>query len=297
MFVVFIVVVITLFYIVKTFPSNADSVAIINGKLISNAELDFWYKLSILPEYRDRMSKQDFLTLSLIPQEVLLQKAEEEKIKVTDDDVEKLIGISIIEGGLTFEEFDEQLNAKGVSKDDIKESFRVRGMILKLLEKENIGSGEEDSFSEEYDAAFQEYIDGLVANADIEIFSDNFGDLELKSFEETDDELCNDGKPVMRLYTSSKCEICQAAGTVFESSVKEFGDKIDAFHWVLDTGDNLLTDELERGVPKAEVSIFKKYSPDSKVPLTVLGCRYKRVGALGSEEAYEFQTITGALVG
>ena len=46
----------------------------------------------------------------------------------------------------------------------------------------------------------------------------------------------------------------------------------------MDTGDNLLTEEMEEGIPKKEIEIFKKYNQRATVPAYVFGCKYVRVG-------------------
>ena len=54
--------------------------------------------------------------------------------------------------------------------------------------------------------------------------------------------------------------------------------KIAAYHWDLDTGDNTLTEEIESGIPKGEMEIFKKYNQEATVPTYVFGCKYVRIG-------------------
>ncbi|MDP6600632.1 MAG: hypothetical protein QF798_04310 [Candidatus Woesearchaeota archaeon] len=300
-FLVFIVVVAYLFYFVNI-KSSDDLVAVVNGNEITMEELDWWYKLSILPEFRDFITKQDFLVLSLIPQEILVQKADEEDVKVDDDEVEKLLGLFIIENGLTLDEFENHLNSRGSTINEIKKSFEVRAIIIKLLGKENIGFVEGESknlFFDVDDSAFQEYIDNLIDNSDIEIFPKNIDKLVLKTFEETNDEVCSEEKPIIRLYTTSFCEVCKESGRMFQDLVTNFmiDESIQARHWSLDTGDNLLTLKKENGVPKEEVAIFKKYSPNNRVPTVVLGCKYKHVGKFGIEQEDEFKAIIKTLVG
>ena len=300
-FLVFIVVVAYLFYFVNI-KSSDDMVAVVNGNEITREELDWWYKLSILPEFRDFITKQDFLVLSLIPQEILVQKADEEDVKVDDDEVEKLLGLFIIENGLTLDEFENHLNSRGSTINEIKKSFEVRAIIIKLLGKENIGFVEGESknlFFDVDDSAFQEYIDNLIDNSDIEIFPKNIDKLVLKTFEETNDEVCSEEKPIIRLYTTSFCEVCKESGRMFQDLVTNFmiDESIQARHWSLDTGDNLLTLKKENGVPKEEIAIFKKYSPNNRVPTVVLGCKYKHVGKFGIEQEDEFKAIIKTLVG
>ena len=300
-FLIFIVVVAYLFYFANISSDDAI-VAIVDGKTIKSDELDWWYKISILPEFRDFITKQDFLVLSLIPQEILVQKADEEDVKVDDDEVEKLLGLFIIENGLTLDEFENHLNSRGSTINEIKKSFEVRAIIIKLLGKENIGFVEGENknlFFDVDDSAFQEYIDNLIDNSDIEIFPKNIDKLVLKTFEETNDEVCSEEKPIIRLYTTSFCEVCKESGRMFQDLVTNFmiDESIQARHWSLDTGDNLLTSKKENGVPKEEFAIFKKYSPNNHVPTVVLGCKYKHVGKFGIEQEDEFKTIIKTLVG
>ena len=73
-FLLFILVVAYLFYFMNLKPSNENAVAIVDGNEITRDELDWWYDTSVLPEARNVITKQDFLMVSLIPQEVLMQK-------------------------------------------------------------------------------------------------------------------------------------------------------------------------------------------------------------------------------
>ena len=295
-FLIFIAVVAYLFYFVNTRSPNEDVVATVNGNDITRDELDWWYKTSILPQYRDTITKQDFLVLSLIPQEVLLQKAEEERIKVTQDEIERALGFFVIESGFTLDDFEAYLDSRGITIDQIKKSFEIRAIITKLLEKEDISFTEEDEnlFLNGEDRTFQEYLNTLTDDVEIEIFEEVIDKLVLRSFEETGDEVCGEEKHLIRLYTTSKCEVCGESGKVFEKLVDE---SVDAAHWSLDTGDDLLTSEKEKGIPKKEVDLFKKYSPNKLVPTVVLGCKYKRVGSFGAEEEDEFKAILKILVG
>lgn len=299
-FVLFIAVVAYLFYFVQMSSSNEDVIASVNGNKITRDELDWWYKTSILPDYRDVITKQDFLMLSLIPQEVLLQKAKEENVKATEDEVEKLLGLFIIENGLTLDGFEEDLNLRGITLDEIKKSFEIRAVITKLLEKENIHLEEdEESFFDEDDGSFQEYLSSLVNNSDIKIFPENIDKLILKSFEETKGELCDEEQLIVRMYTTSKCEVCKESGRLFQDLVIGHitDGSIQARHWSLDTGDNLLTLKKENGVPKEEAALFKKYSPNNLVPTMVIGCKYKHIGKFGVEQEEEFKDILKTIIG
>jgi len=297
-FLIFIAVVAYLLYFINLKTSNDDVVAVVNGVDITRDDMDWWYKVSVNPQYQDFVTKQDFLTLSLIPQEILIQQAKKENIKATTSYTEQLLGIYIIDNGMTLDEFENNLKSRDLTIDDIKRSFESRSVIIKLMQEKGFISG--DSFEEisfdAADASFGEYLDELINKSDIEIFTENIEKLELSSFESTG-EVCDEEKPVVRLYTSTTCKACKGTAEVFKSLVKEFGTDVNAIHWSLDTGDNLLTSRKENGIPQKEIEIFKKYSPKKLVPTTVLGCEYKRVGSLGTEEEVEFKVLLKKLIG
>jgi len=292
-FLIFVMVVAYLFYSINIQSVNEYVVATVNTGDITRDQLDWWYKASILPEFRNIITKQDFLVATLIPQELLMQEAKKENIKQTEDEIEQLLGIFIIENGLTLDEFGKNLESSGITIDQIKKSFEARAIINKLLEKKNI-----ELIGQENDRSFQDYLDTLIDGAEIEIFQENIDKFILRSFEETGDNLCYEGKPIIRLYTTSTCGICNRSSQVFENLIKEFVNygSADVAHWSLDDGDNLLTSRKENGVPKKEVDLFKKYSPNNLVPVVVLGCKYKRIGKFGIEEQDEFKAILKILI-
>jgi hypothetical protein len=276
-FLVFIAVVAYLFYFVNL-SSDEVIVAVVNGEDITRNDLDWWYKVSVLPEFNEEVTKQDFLILSLIPQEVLVQQAEKEGIKATENDIDGLLGIFIIESGLNIDEFGKHLESRGLTIESIRRSFETRVLVNKLFEKENV-----DGDFDVNQNSLHEYVDNLIDNSEIEVFEENIEKLVLRSFEDTGDEACGE----IRLYTTTKCEVCGESSKVFESWV----DGRNAMHWSLDTGDNLLTSEKEKGIPKNEVELFKKYSPNNIIPTVVIGCKYKKVGKFSSEDQREFKAI------
>ncbi len=126
----------------------------------------------------------------------------------------------------------------------------------------------------------------------------------IKTFTDTGEEIeLMDGKPVIRLFSTTWCGHCQWIGETYESVVKEYADagKIVAYHWELDIGDDTLTPSKEGRIPTEEYDIFRKYSPGG-VPTYVFGCKYMRVGNgyestndLRAEEA-EFREVIEKLI-
>lgn len=94
-----------------------------------------------------------------------------------------------------------------------------------------------------------------------------------------------DGKPVIRLFSTTWCPHCQWIKATFDSIAKEYvaAGKIVAYHWELDTYDNTLTDAVETAVPDSEMRVFSEFS-DGSIPTFVFGCKYFRVGN-GYEQA------------
>ncbi|MEK6948627.1 MAG: SurA N-terminal domain-containing protein [Nanoarchaeota archaeon] len=295
-FIVFLAVLVALFYY-NSFPKlGKDAVAEVDGKEITKEELDWWYTTSVLPDYRDAVTKKNFLEDSLIPQEILLQEAAKQNIEITEEEAEKALGVHIIENGLTLEDFEKHLNSRGIALSDIKNSFKIRAAIAKLLEKEGIGYGNGESDEDNKD--FQEHVSKLINNSDIRIFDENIGKVVLKSFEATGEEICGE-KPVFMLFTTTKCQLCNETAAIFKDIIKKSAEEgtISAEHWILDTGDNALTAEKESGISKKELELFKKYSRDLSVPTIIAACKYKRVGSLNKEMEYELKSIIREIEG
>ncbi len=128
---------------------------------------------------------------------------------------------------------------------------------------------------------------------------------EINTFSFVNNNLCTEnGKPVIRMFSTTWCSHCGWIKDTFDSTVKEYVDsgKIVAYHWELDTGNNTLTDVAETNVPESEQSIFTQFSPNGSVPVFVFGCQYYRIGNgyektsdLVSEEG-EFRAVIEKLI-
>jgi thiol-disulfide isomerase/thioredoxin len=113
-----------------------------------------------------------------------------------------------------------------------------------------------------------------------------------------------DGKPVVRLFSTTWCPHCGWIKDTFDRVAKEYVDagKIAAYHWELDTGDNTLTQAVETSVPQSEMDVYRQFNPGGSIPTFVFGCRYYRIGN-GYEsqqnltlEDQEFRQIIDAMV-
>jgi thiol-disulfide isomerase/thioredoxin len=102
-----------------------------------------------------------------------------------------------------------------------------------------------------------------------------------KTFKETGDELClEDGKPIIRLFSTTWCPHCKWVKETFDSTVKEYIERgeIIGYHWEVDTGDNTLTENIENNVYLEELALFEKYNSRKTIPTFVMGCKYSRIG-------------------
>ncbi len=123
------------------------------------------------------------------------------------------------------------------------------------------------------------------------------------SFKAVDHALClQEGKPIIREFATSWCPHCAWIKPVYQQIVKEYGDKIVAYQWEVDEGNNLLTEEFEFEVPASEMNIFKTFNPEQTIPTFVFGCKYVRIGnAFEAQndkeaEAKEFRYIIDKII-
>lgn len=127
----------------------------------------------------------------------------------------------------------------------------------------------------------------------------------IMTFESVSNNICKeDGKPVIRLFSTTWCPHCQWVADTFDSVVQTYVDDglIVAHHWELDTGDDTLTIQVEQAVPDDEMAVFFEFNPQESIPAFVFGCKYYRIGTayeqendLDSEAAEFIAVIEGLL--
>jgi thiol-disulfide isomerase/thioredoxin len=99
------------------------------------------------------------------------------------------------------------------------------------------------------------------------------------TFTITGDQLCSEnGKPIIMLVSTTWCPHCMWIKDTFDRTVKSYGGSIAAYHWELDTGDNILTDAAETKIPAELLAYYQKYNPQGSIPTFVFGCEYTRIG-------------------
>ena len=128
-----------------------------------------------------------------------------------------------------------------------------------------------------------------------------------------DGSICKEeGKPVIRMYSTSTCPHCIWVKPAFDSIAKEYVDanKIIAHHWewIINEEGSLtgitdtLTNTTTQSISSNEEAVFNQFSPNSSVPVFVFGCKYYRIGTqfelqkdLNAEET-EFRQIIEELL-
>lgn len=136
-------------------PANSpDVVATVNGKDIQRSELEKYYKANLPSSAQTPSAEQaDIMRLNtlkaMIEDEILWQRAAKLNLAASDEDVNA--ELTKMKALLTQEEFDKQLQARGITLDDLRRNLRRNLTKTKLLNKEieskiNITDGEISAF-------------------------------------------------------------------------------------------------------------------------------------------------------
>lgn len=111
---------------------------------------------------------------------------------------------------------------------------------------------------------------------------DPFSGISFPTFYNTGLDACTneDGQPVIFLFSSASCPRCEWAGEVFDFLARYYmaGGHIEAHHYDVNTGDDLLTEEIETEIPPAHLQIKEHGDPKGYVPYFNFSCKYERIG-------------------
>lgn len=119
---------------------GGDVAASVNGKSINNAEVEKIIK----QQFQGQESKLSPLELAqtrlqaldgLVQQEVMFQKAEKEKVQVSDDEVNQAINEFKQQSGLTVDEYNKKMQEAGETDESVRDRFRRQLAIKKLGDK------------------------------------------------------------------------------------------------------------------------------------------------------------------
>lgn len=135
---------------------------------------------------------------------------------------------------------------------------------------------------------------------------DPFSDISFPTIYKSGRDACTNekGRPVVLLFSSSSCSHCEWVGEIFDPIVKAYmaDGLIEAHHYDINTGDDLLTAEVETQIPPDYLQLKTDGDPRGLIPYFNFGCKYERVGN-GHEktddaaaEGEEFCTVIETLI-
>lgn len=89
------------------------------------------------------------------------------------------------------------------------------------------------------------------------------------------------GKPVIRMFSTTWCPHCKWAKDPFAEAVDDYvkQGKIVAHNWEIDKNDDALTSVNESSVPESENAVYNEFNPGGSIPTFVFGCKYYRIGS------------------
>lgn len=129
---------------------------------------------------------------------------------------------------------------------------------------------------------------------------------EIVSFSELNLDICtnDEGKPIIRLFSTTTCPHCTWIKDTYSNTVMEYVNAgyIQAHLWEVDQRYDYLTSIRTGTIPTSEIQIFRTYNERGSVPTYVFGCKYYRIGNafssqndLVAEEA-EFRRVIEAVI-
>lgn len=137
--IIILIVAVSLFIVYKDkiIPNKeaSSAVAVVNGETITSAQLDKEYSMFVPAQAKAMTPKGIFLEKSVIPETLLMQEAAKQKIYVGDYEVDAYINDLISRLGITNEEFTAEIENEGFTLNDVKEAYKKKITIAKLMEK------------------------------------------------------------------------------------------------------------------------------------------------------------------
>ncbi|MFT4303185.1 MAG: SurA N-terminal domain-containing protein [Candidatus Woesearchaeota archaeon] len=318
---------------------SSDIAAKVGSEVITVNQLNIEYE-KLPPEYKSFVTRRDYLEQVLIPQIILLEAAKDvsdSEIQVvyndylfntgfTEDEIIELL----VQQGMTLDEFKDLIKIQIHLNDTIYSKIEVsEEEILEFYEAQVLGFPDDDLPSyeeirfeiEEFlkgqlaQQAQMDYLENLQTTINVEIMYDDSQDSlnqqipgsDLSASEGTflvvGDEVClEDGKPIIRMFSTSTCPHCTWIKDTFDDLVQEYIDSGDVvgYNWLLDASANSLDPSFTGSIPQSEIQLFQQFNPQGSVPTYVFGCKYMRIGNSGTNdlafEENEFRNIIELLI-
>lgn len=156
------IIVFAIIYFQPMESNNNQIVAKINGHEVTREELDteyefFFFMGGIPEEYKNEITKEIFLSSSMVSEEIILQEAAKKNIVVSDEEVIAFLEASVIVPDTNLEQFEEAANNRGLSMEDIHKYLKRQIISFKLLNETVLGEIEVTD-----DEIFAAYTENLV---------------------------------------------------------------------------------------------------------------------------------------
>lgn len=135
-----ILVLIIVVVLVALWRNNAptDAVAIVNGVSITSKDLEA--ELSKLPKnvvaLQDKEQLKSMLVEQMIVKELLLQKAKELKLKVTDAEIDEALKSIKEELSISEDQFNKVLQEQGITLEIVRQTYHDQLLINKVMKQE-----------------------------------------------------------------------------------------------------------------------------------------------------------------
>tara|TARA_Y100000310_G_C20599316_1_gene772175 strand:+ start:441 stop:1484 length:1044 start_codon:yes stop_codon:yes gene_type:complete len=324
-----VVLAVIVYFGLRTLSIGNPAVATVNGETITARELSSRYA-QLPAEYSGVLSEQEFLS-ELIDVKLLIQEAKSEGMGVSEEELAE--SFALLEQQIPAEStLDEFLQEQGLTREDLERDLRDQLLINKLINATILSSltvtdeevldfynGHLEDFIvdeevipfeqiaeplrqqilfEQTNTAVTLYLSQLRSASEIVLTGGQ--DDPLAGFTVIDEDLCtSEGKVLLHVFTTSTCEACTWIEPALVRAVDGFENEVTLHRWQLDTGDDLATPEIESGISRQALDLFKAFNNEGKVPFTVFGCTHVRKGNFYSsitQEEEGFRTIIQELI-
>jgi len=125
--------------------NSEEVVATVNGEPILSKDFEAQWD-AVPAQAKLNMNRSELLN-QMISEKLLMQKAAEEKIVVTDDEIDKFINTQLAQTGMTFDQYKQHLEDQGTSLENIRIIYRKQLSVAKLFD-ETVTSQIEPSMEE-----------------------------------------------------------------------------------------------------------------------------------------------------
>ncbi len=112
--------------------SSVDAIAFVNGVPVLRSTFESQWT-ALPPQTKIQVTRSQLLD-QLISEELLIQKAVQEKIEVSDEEVDNFIASQLAQTGMSLDQYKKLISSQGYSFNDIKKVYKKQLMVAKLFD-------------------------------------------------------------------------------------------------------------------------------------------------------------------